>query len=122
MRSIAAIRSIGFVTYKEWAAFRSHMAASLLVGPVLFLVQVFIWKAMFEGRETMNGLTYDQMLSYFGVAMLIHYVTFDFADWNLQMLVNTGKFVTFALRPLPHWLFALSQKIGHRSLALYIEI
>ncbi|MFF2092466.1 ABC transporter permease [Paenibacillus sp. NPDC058174] len=123
MRRLAAIiRSIGFATYKEWAAFRSHMAASLLVGPVLFLVQVFIWSAMFEGRDTINGLTYSQMLAYYGVATLIHYIAFDFADWNLQMLVRSGKFVTFALRPVPHWLFALSQKIGHRSLALWIEV
>lgn len=119
---IAVIRAVGFATYKEWAAFRSHMAASLLVGPVLFLVQVFIWQAMYENRETMNGMTYEQMLSYFGVVMLIHYISFDFADWNLQMLVRSGKFVTFALRPLPHWLFALAQKMGHRSLALGIEV
>lgn len=121
-RQLAVIRAIGFVTYKEWAAFRSHMLASLLVGPVLFLVQVFIWRAMFEGKETINGLTLTQMMTYYGVATLIHYITFDFADWNLQMLVRSGKFVTFALRPLPHWLFALSQKLGHRSLALWVEV
>lgn len=121
-RLIAVIQAIGFATYKEWAAFRSHMAASLLVGPVLFLVQVFIWKAMFAGQDTINGLTYSQMLTYFGVVTLIHYTSFDFADWNLQMLVRSGKFVTFALRPLPHWLFALAQKIGHRSLAVWVEI
>lgn len=121
-RLIAVIQAIGFATYKEWAAFRSHMAASLLVGPVLFLVQVFIWRAMFDGKETLNGLTYSQMLAYFGVVTLIHYISFDFADWNLQMLVRSGKFVTFALRPLPHWLFAFAQKLGHRSLALWIEV
>lgn len=121
-RLTAVISAIGFATYKEWAAFRSHMAASLLVGPVMFLVQVFIWKAIYEGHDTLNGLTYQQMLTYYGVASLIHYISFDFADWNLQMLVRSGKFVTFALRPLPHWLFALAQKIGHRSLALWVEV
>lgn len=121
-RQLAMIRAIGFVTYKEWAAFRSHMLASLLVGPVLFLVQVFIWQAMFEGKETINGLTFAQMLTYYGVATLIHYISFDFADWNLQMLVRSGKFVTFALRPMPHWLFALAQKLGHRSLAMGVEV
>ncbi|MCM3634480.1 MULTISPECIES: ABC transporter permease [Paenibacillus] len=118
----AIIRAIGFVTYKEWAAFRSHMLASLFVGPVLFLVQVFIWQAMFVGKETINGLTFEQMLTYYGVVTLIHYITFDFADWNLQMLVRSGKFVTFALRPLPHWVFALAQKLGHRTLALGFEV
>lgn len=119
---LAQIKAIGFVTYKEWAAFRTHMLASLLVGPVLFLVQVFIWQAMYEGKDLINGLTLSQMLTYYGVVTLIHYISFDFADWNLQMLVRSGKFVTFALRPLPHWLFALAQKLGHRTLALGVEV
>jgi ABC-2 type transport system permease protein len=45
----------------------------------------------------------------------------DFADWNLQMLVRTGKFLTFAIRPIHHRFFALSQKIGHRILGLFFE-
>lgn len=120
-RVFGSLQAIGFATYKEWAAYRSHMAVSLLVGPVYFLVQYFIWHAVFEGTETLNGFTLEQMLSYFGIAAVINYLTFDFADWNLQMLVRTGKFITFALRPMPHWLFALAQKIGHRSLGFMIE-
>ena len=120
-RMAASVRAIGFATYKEWAAYRSHMAVSLLVGPVYFLVQYFIWQAVYENTGTLNGFTLPQMLAYFGVAAVINYLTFDFADWNLQMLVRTGKFVTFALRPMPHWLFALSQKIGHRTLGFMIE-
>lgn len=121
-RIYSIIQAVALVTYKEWAAFRSHMLASLFVGPVLFLVQLFIWQAMYDGKELINGLTLTQMLTYYSVATLIHYITFDFADWNLQMLVRTGKFVTFALRPMPHWLFALSQKLGHRTLALLFEV
>lgn len=120
-RVLSIIRAVAFATYKEWAAYRSHMAASLLVGPVYFLVQYFIWNAVYQGRETLNGFTLQQMLTYYGVTAVIHYLTFDFADWNLQMLVRTGRFVTFALRPMPHWLFALAQKIGHRTLALWLE-
>lgn len=121
IRVAHSIQAIGFATYKEWAAYRSHMAVSLVVGPVFFLVQYFIWHAVYSDMTTINGFTLTQMLTYFGVAAVINYLTFDFADWNLQMLVRTGKFVTFALRPMPHWLFALAQKIGHRTLGFWIE-
>lgn len=121
-RTWAMIRAVAIATYKEWAAYRSHMAISLLVGPVYFLVQYFIWNAVYDGRETLNGFDLQQMLTYYGVTMIVHYCVFDFADWNLQMLVRTGRFVTFALRPMPHWLFALAQKIGHRTLAIGGEI
>jgi ABC-2 type transport system permease protein len=118
---LGAVRAIGFATYKEWAAFRSHMVVSILVGPVYYLVQYFIWHAVYTGKDSLNGFTLEQMLVYFGIAAVLHYLTFDFADWNLQMLVRTGKFITFALRPMPHWFFALSQKIGHRSLGFWLE-
>jgi len=45
----------------------------------------------------------------------------DFADWNLQMLIHTGKFLTFVLRPVFHVYFAFSQKVGHRILGLFFE-
>ncbi len=116
------LQSVAFVTYKEWAAYRSHMVVSLFVGPVLFLVQVFIWSAVFSGRETVHGLTLEQMITYYAVVAVINYFIFDFADWNLQMLIRSGKFLTFLLRPVSHRYFALSQKVGHRSLGLWLEL
>jgi ABC-2 type transport system permease protein len=62
-----------------------------------------------------------QMITYFGASTLIGYLTMDFADWNLQMLIRTGKFLTFALRPIHHRFFAFSQKLGHRFLGFLFE-
>ena len=97
------------------------MLVSLFVGPVYFLVQMFIWKAVYASGAGIKGLTLDQMLTYFGFTALINYLIMDFADWNLQMLIQTGKFLTFMLRPLSHIYFAFSQKIGHRILGFILE-
>lgn len=122
---IRKIRAVAIVTYKEWAAYRTHSMVSIFVGPVYFLVQYCIWKAVYSAQggagAVINGMTFEQMLTYFGVNALIGYLTMDFADWNLQMLVRTGKFLTFALRPLDHKLFAFSQKLGHRVLGFFFE-
>lgn len=115
------LKAVAFATYKEWAAYRSHMLLSLLVGPAFFLAQVFIWKAVYTGRETIAGFSLQNMLFYFGAATIITYLIMDFADWNLQMLIHTGRFLTFALRPLSHQFFALSQKVGHRALGFLFE-
>jgi ABC-2 type transport system permease protein len=120
-RALAVLRAVAFATYKEWAAYRSHMLVSLFVGPVFFLVQVFIWQAVFSSRTTLNGLTLSQMLMYYGVSAIIYYLIMDFADWNLQMLIHTGRFLTFMLRPVSHRFFALSQKVGHRMLGFILE-
>lgn len=115
------IKAVASVTYKEWSAYRTHSMVSIFVGPVYLIVQYFIWKAVYSGRADINGMDFTQILTYFGATSLIGYLTMDFADWNLQMLVRTGKYLTFALRPIHHRFFALSQKIGHRFLGLIFE-
>lgn len=120
-KKLQILRAVAFVTYKEWAAYRTHSMVSIFVGPVYFVVQYFIWTAVYGSRTTLGGLSLPQMLTYFGANALIGYLTMDFADWNLQMLVRTGKYLTFALRPVHHRFFAFSQKCGHRVLGFFFE-
>ncbi|MDD4296118.1 MAG: ABC-2 family transporter protein [Ruminiclostridium sp.] len=115
------LKAVASATYKEWAAYRTHSMVSIFVGPVYFLVQFFIWKAVYESRGSINGFTLEQTLTYFGISALIEYLIMDFADWNLQMLIHTGKFLTFMLKPMSHVYFAFSQKIGHRILGFIFE-
>lgn len=115
------MKAVAFVTYKEWSAYRSHSMVSILVGPVYFIVQYFIWTGAYGMKTEINGMELSQMITYFGASTLIGYLTMDFADWNLQMLVRSGKFLTFALRPIHHRFFAFSQKLGHRILGFLFE-
>ena len=126
VRRLRILRAVAFVTYKEWSAYRTHSMVSIIVGPLYFVVQYFIWNAVYgnaaaHGDTALHGMQFSQMLVYFGVNALIGYLTMDFADWNLQMLVGTGKYLTFALRPIHHRFFAFSQKVGHRILGFFFE-
>ncbi len=120
-KQIAVLKAVAFVTYKEWAAYRTHSMVSIFVGPVYFLVQYFIWTAVYGDTAVLAGMELSQTIRYFGVTALIGYLTMDFADWNLQMLIRTGKYLTFSLRPINHSFFALAQKVGHRFLGFYVE-
>lgn len=120
--TIEVLKATAVATYKEWTAYRSHMAVSIFVGPVFFLTQAFIWRAVYSSRTTLNGLTLEQMLTYYGISAVINYLTYDSADWDLQMLVRTGQFLTFMLWPVSYGYFAFSQKIGHRILAFWVEL
>lgn len=115
------LKEVAVVTYKEWSVYRTHSMVSIFVGPVYFIVQYYIWNAVYHDKANINGMDLAQTLTYFGISALLSYLLMDFADWNLQMLVRTGKFLTFALRPLHHRFFALSQKFGHRVLGFIIE-
>ncbi|MCI7768364.1 MAG: ABC-2 family transporter protein [Oscillospiraceae bacterium] len=120
-QKLGICKAVAAVTYKEWSAYRTHSLVSVFVGPVYFIVQYFIWTAVYGDNGILGGMELEQTICYFGVIALIGYLTMDFADWNLQMLVQTGKFLTFALRPMHHRFYALSQKIGHRILGFFLE-
>ncbi|WP_020618931.1 ABC transporter permease [Paenibacillus daejeonensis] len=114
-------KTVADVTYKEWGAYRTHSMVSIIVGPVYFVVQYFIWTAVYGDQSSLQGIELSQMIRYFGATALIGYLIMDFADWNLSMLVRTGKFLTFHLRPIHHRSFALFQKVGHRLLGFLFE-
>lgn len=95
---------------------------SILTGPLYFLVQMCIWRAVYSSGATIGGMSLEDMLSYYAVTALLGYLTMDFADWNLQMLIRTGKYITYALRPMHHRFFAFSQKLGHRVLGFLFEV
>ena len=118
---VNTVCAVAAATYKEWFAYRTHSLVSAFVGPVQFVVMVSIWRAVYTNVSLVGGMRYEEMIAYYGVTMLIQYLTMDFADWNLQMLVRTGKFLSFALRPLHHRQFALAQKFGHRTLGFLFE-
>ncbi len=121
LRQWQILKAVAFVTYKEWSAFRSHITVSLLVGPIYFWVQLFIWKAVYAAKPAINGFSLEQIISYYGITAMISYLIYDSADWNLQMLIHSGKFLTFMLRPVSHQFFALAQKVGHRCLGFWLE-
>jgi ABC-2 type transport system permease protein len=116
------MRAVALASYKQATAFRSQMAVSILTGPVYFLIQFFIWSAVFSTRDTVNGMTFEQILAYYGLAALINYIIFDSADWDVQDLVHSGKLVTFLLRPISYRFYAFSAKTGNRLLAFMLEL
>jgi ABC-2 type transport system permease protein len=113
--------AVAAATFKEWSVYRTHTLVSVFVGPVFFAVQYFIWTAVYGSRPELAGLELEQIIRYFGATALIGYLTMDFADWNLSMLIRTGRFITFSLRPVHHRFFALAQKLGHRVLGFSLE-
>jgi ABC-2 type transport system permease protein len=118
---LGAIAAIANVTWKEWAAFRSHMLVSLFTGPLRFLLMTWIWKATTSPSHGAVGLSTDGLVAYSGLAIVVGFAVFDFADWNLHMLVRTGAYANHLLHPMHHAWYALSQKLGHRALAMLLE-
>lgn len=98
------------------------MAVSLITQPIYFLVQFFIWQAVFSSHDTVSGFTLKTMLYYYAVSSLLGFLNWDDADGSLQRLVQNGRFIIYQLRPVSHLYYSFFYKVGHRILAFWIEL
>ena len=55
-------RAVAFATYKEWSAYRTHSLVSVFVGPAYFIVQYFIWKAVYGDTPAIAGVMARQIV------------------------------------------------------------
>ncbi len=121
-KSVPLFRTVIQTSYKENSAFRSNMAVSLITQPIYFLVQFFIWQAVFSSHDMVSGFTLKTMLYYYAVSSLLGFLNWDSADGDLQRLVQNGRFIIYQLRPVSHLYYAFFYKVGHRILAFWIEL
>lgn len=121
-QEFAIIKAVSLSTYKEWAAYKSHMAMTMFLTPAGLLVQYCIWNAVYSGVGSFHSITLAGMMQYYAVTSIIGLICFDFAEWNLQMLIRSGKLTTFLLRPITHIRYAFYQKLGHRFLSIWLEV
>ena len=56
------------------------------------------------------------------MSSVVGFLTWDNSDGTLQRLIQTGKFITFQLRPVSNLHYAFLQKVGHRILAFWLEL
>jgi ABC-2 type transport system permease protein len=120
-KNLSVLRSAATAEYKTWAAYRSIIAITIFVAPANFLVQYFIWHAVYSPGQLINGLTLNQMLEYYGICAIIIALIWDGAHDEMSEHIQNGTFITFMLRPYSYLNYALGQKIGHRALAFIME-
>lgn len=123
MSMVRLTHVIAKTTIKEWSSYRVTMLISIFTGPVFFTVNYFIWHAVYKhGAASGIGLDLNQVITYFGLMSMLGYALFDSTDVILHELVRTGNFISFLIRPVSFIHYAFAQKLGHRFLALLLEL
>lgn len=118
---------------QEWAVYKNAvkgaiewrviMVMSVLTGPLWFLINYFIWVAVFAaaGKAEISGFTLEQMITYIAVSKLVFYVTWDDNADRLAKRVRRGDLAKYILRPIFYYKTEFIEKLGHRSLAVFLE-
>jgi len=117
MRKYVAIAKIWVkmqITYR----FDVALTAIETIGRVLFAW--LIWGAVFAGRETVSGFSFEAMLLYYVVSsFLITMGSFASIGWEVSANIRDGKFTRFMViptNPLTHYFVQALSSAGYFSL------
>jgi len=93
---------------------------SFLVVALPFTLQVFLWRAVFLGRESLAGYSFSQMVAYCVLALLL----FDFVQptllYDVADDIKNGNLAAHLLRPVPYPLWSAGVRFG--SQAVYVVV
>jgi len=118
------IRSLVKAGFKEAVAYRFHFYITLITSPLQLLIYYFLWKSIFSysGQETIKGFTFEVMISYYALNMIVSFFTWSNVDEWLEKDVRHGELISSLLRPFKIIYYYFFNLLGISSLAIILEI
>lgn len=107
---------IAQIQFKSQLVYRFDVALTAVgtIGRVLFAF--ILWGAIFEGRESVGGFTYQTMLAYYLVSSFLTSLELsDGISEEVSELIRGGKFSKFMVIPSSPLLHFMAQDIGKAS-------
>lgn len=110
------------LAFIETTAYRFTMLMSLLLNPVAVAVQYFIWKSLLSAQSTIAGYNLPEVMQYFVLAMMIGNFIYTGIIHNFTHLVLRGHLTRDILRPTDLYTYMTFEVLGHRFMALFVEV
>jgi ABC-2 type transport system permease protein len=110
--------------FKEGLAYRFHFIIHIFTTPLSLLIYYFLWKSIFEfsGSEIIQGFTFQQMISYYAMNMIVGFLIWTFVDEDLEEKIISGTLTPSLLRPLDYLWGTFWEHMGLNLLSILLEI
>ena len=110
--------------YKVALQYRFDFVVGLFRIPLTLIIFYFLWKAVFafNGTDVINGYTFETMVGYYVLSMVVGMFTWmDIDNW-LRWDVKSGEVVSEFMRPLNFVFQYLFIQWGMSSLSVLISL
>ncbi|HCK66360.1 MAG TPA: hypothetical protein DHW49_08840 [Anaerolineae bacterium] len=84
-----------------------------IIGNIVYLgVAYYLWKSIYQGRDVLNGLTFNETFLYVGLGSAIFILLKTYADWIIHFEIQQGTIATYLTKPLDFQLYSLFTNFG----------
>lgn len=109
MKAYLALSRGSFLAY---LAYRSGFIFTILNNLAYMSIAFFLWRSIYQGRETLKGLTFNQTFLYITVASALFVMLKTWTDWEISFQITEGSIIMSLIKPVNFQLMMMSQSVG----------
>ena len=87
-------------TFLAGLAYRSGFIFTILNNLAYMTIAYFLWQSIFQGRETLKGLTFNQTFLYITVASSLIVLLKTWTDWEISYQITQGSIIMSLVKPI----------------------
>lgn len=99
-------------TFMSGLAYRSGFIFTILKNLAYMSIAYFLWQSIFQGRETLKGLTFNQTFLYITVARSLMVLLKTWTDWEVSYQITEGSIIMSLVKPINYQWLMLFQSAG----------
>jgi ABC-2 type transport system permease protein len=104
--------SLGKVSMANSLAFRGNFIISITVSLFMVVSMYFLWQAIFNGRQSLAGFTWDEMKSYLLIVFITNSLISWYSETKIAWKILDGSVAMDLLKPLDFQKARLSETLG----------
>lgn len=93
-------------------AYRSGFIFTILNNLAYITIAYFLWRSIFQGREVLKGLTFDQTFLYVTIASSLIVMLKTWTDWEISFQITQGSIIMSLVKPVNFQWLMMSQSAG----------
>jgi ABC-2 type transport system permease protein len=84
-----------------------------IAGNIIYMsITYFLWRSIYQGREILRGLTFDQTYIYVALGSAVFILLKTYVDWQMSYEIREGTVATYLVKPIDLQLYELFVSLG----------
>jgi ABC-2 type transport system permease protein len=113
----------GYIAYLRGAmlvgvVYRLGFLFTVLGNVLYMIIAYFLWRSIYGGQDSINGLTFDQALLYVALGSTIFILLKTYTDWGMAGDIRDGTISVYLTKPIDYQLYNLAATLGFASTSL----
>jgi ABC-2 type transport system permease protein len=90
-----------------------------IAGNVIYMsITYFLWRSIYQGRETLRGLTFNETYIYVALGSAVFILLKTYVDWQMSHEIREGTIATYLTKPIDLQLYELCASSGFSLMTL----